>query len=112
MMLRDFILNPCPHATRAFTDVSDWRYMGRLEFIVRQDQSFSKRAQHIWRSLGIRSKTLAQQSRHERIHLWLDVWVPAYAGTTGTKRRRYHDRRQRKSPPAGVPAGGLFCSWK
>jgi hypothetical protein len=38
MMLRDFILNPRPHAAWAFTDVSDGRYMGRLEFIVRQDR--------------------------------------------------------------------------
>src|SRR5450830_1565258 len=68
--------------------------MKNLGSSVSQDRRFSRRDQRIWRSLGIRSKVPAQQNQHEGIHLWLDVWVPACAGTTGTERRRCHDQRQ------------------
>jgi len=54
--------------------------MNNLGSSVSQGRSFSKRAQRICRSLGIRSRAPAQQNQPEGIHLWLDVWVPPARG--------------------------------
>src|SRR5664280_1682297 len=73
-----------------------------------QGRSFSKRAQRIWRSLGIHSKAPAQQNQPKGIHLWLDVWVPRLRGDDGDVTIRDYEKAHRLGRNAGGFLTGGF----